>query len=316
MSKISIILPTYNVEPYIEKALQSCINQTFKDIEIIVVDDCGNDKSIDIAKEYAKKDERIKIVHNEKNLGLLRARYEGVKASHSFYIMFLDPDDYLELNACEECVKILDSNNDVDLICFNYNNIKPTYIEKFDFFTDAKFNQEEFVFFLISRLTEYNWNIWSKIYKKEIYLKIFEENEKLKFLRINMAEDALFFVICLNYINNIQTISQKIYNYNTCNLNSSTKTIDIQKNISYAKDLDNCMNFMSIFINQIDNKFLFYYCLSIFYWLKMHYFDLVYKYLEKRFLHKFKLRIERKMVKIKKRKVYRILKEKNVSSSL
>ncbi|MBZ7964585.1 glycosyltransferase family 2 protein [Campylobacter sp. 2457A] len=316
MSKISIILPTYNVEPYIEKALQSSINQTFKDIEIIVVDDCGNDKSIDIAKEYAKKDRRIKIVHNEKNLGLLRARYEGVKASNSSYIMFLDPDDYLELNACEECVKILDSNNDVDLICFNYNNIKPTYIEKFDFFTDAKFNQEEFVFFLISRLTEYNWNIWSKIYKKEIYLKIFEENEKLKFLRINMAEDALFFVICLNYINNIQTISQKIYNYNTCNLNSSTKTIDIQKNISYAKDLDNCMNFMSIFINQIDNKFLFYYCLSIFYWLKMHYFDLVYKYLEKRFLHKFKLRIERKMVKIKKKKVCRILKEKNVSSSL
>ncbi|EOI0370579.1 glycosyltransferase family 2 protein, partial [Campylobacter jejuni] len=58
-----------------------CINQTFKDIEIIVVDDCGSDKSIDIAKEYAKKDERIKIIHNEKNLGLLRARYEGVKAA-------------------------------------------------------------------------------------------------------------------------------------------------------------------------------------------------------------------------------------------
>lgn len=81
MPKISIILPTFNVEKYITKALESCINQTFKDIEIIVVDDCGSDKSIDIAKEYAKKDERIKIIHNEKNLGLLRARYEGVKAA-------------------------------------------------------------------------------------------------------------------------------------------------------------------------------------------------------------------------------------------
>ncbi|EAK3292276.1 glycosyltransferase family 2 protein, partial [Campylobacter coli] len=116
MPKISIILPTFNVEKYIAKAIESCINQTFKDIEIIVVDDCGSDKSINIAKEYAKKDERIKIIHNEKNLGLLRARYEGVKAANSLYIMFLDPDDYLELEACEEVSKYLDQNN--DLICF------------------------------------------------------------------------------------------------------------------------------------------------------------------------------------------------------
>lgn len=69
MSQISIILPTFNVEKYIARTLESCINQTFKDIEIIVVDDCGSDKSIDIAKEYAKKDERIKIIHNKKKFG-------------------------------------------------------------------------------------------------------------------------------------------------------------------------------------------------------------------------------------------------------
>ncbi|EHY1251660.1 glycosyltransferase family 2 protein, partial [Campylobacter jejuni] len=118
MFKISIILPTYNVEQYIARAIESCINQTFKNIEIIVVDDCGSDKSIDIAKEYAKKDDRIKIIHNEENLKLLRARYEGVKVANSPYIMFLDPDDYLELNACEECVRIL-KNNEIDLLFFN-----------------------------------------------------------------------------------------------------------------------------------------------------------------------------------------------------
>lgn len=118
MPKISIILPTFNVEKYIAKALESCINQSFKDIEIIVADDCGSDKSIDIAKEYAKKDDRIKIIHNEENLKLLRARYEGVKVANSPYIMFLDPDDYLELNACEECVRIL-KNNEIDLLFFN-----------------------------------------------------------------------------------------------------------------------------------------------------------------------------------------------------
>ena len=117
MPKISIILPTFNVEKYIAKALESCINQSFKDIEIIVVDDCGSDKSIDIAKEYAKKDERIKIIHNEENLGTFAARNNGVKAAGGGYIMFLDPDDYLELNACEECMKIL-KNNEIDLLFF------------------------------------------------------------------------------------------------------------------------------------------------------------------------------------------------------
>ncbi|MGH2304757.1 glycosyltransferase family 2 protein [Campylobacter taeniopygiae] len=301
MSKISIILPTYNVEPYIERALQSCINQTFKNIEIIVVDDCGNDKSIEIAKDYANKDERIKIIHNEKNLGLLRTRYEGVKAAISDYIMFLDPDDYLELNACEECIKVLD-NNEVDLICFNYNNIKSTYIEKFDFFIDAKFNQEDFLFFLISKLDDYNWNIWSKIYKKEIYLRIFKENEKLTSLRINMAEDTLFFIICLNYVNKIHTISHKIYNYNKINLNSSMNTMNIQKNISYVKDLNNCISLITIFINQIDNKFYFDYCKSILYCLKIHVLELIYKHLEKRLLYKIKLKIQKKITKLKRKK--------------
>ncbi|MCW1699397.1 glycosyltransferase [Campylobacter jejuni] len=68
MPKISIIMPTFNVEKYIARAIESCVNQSFKDIEIIIVDDCGSDKSINIAKEYAKKDERIKIIHNEKKL--------------------------------------------------------------------------------------------------------------------------------------------------------------------------------------------------------------------------------------------------------
>ncbi|MBF7048155.1 glycosyltransferase family 2 protein, partial [Campylobacter volucris] len=119
MSQISIILPTYNVEKYIARALDSCIKQSFKDIEIIIVDDFGNDKSIDIAKEYASTDERIKIIYNDKNLGTFASRNIGVLNSSSPYIMFLDPDDYLELNACEECVKILNKNIDVDMIIFD-----------------------------------------------------------------------------------------------------------------------------------------------------------------------------------------------------
>lgn len=109
MPKISIILPTFNVEKYIARAIESCINQSFKDIEIIIVDDCGSDKSINIAKEYAKKEERIKIIHNEKNLGTFATRNNGVKHSNSEYLMFLDPDDYLDPDACEKLILLINT---------------------------------------------------------------------------------------------------------------------------------------------------------------------------------------------------------------
>ncbi|ELT9379492.1 glycosyltransferase family 2 protein, partial [Campylobacter coli] len=170
MPKISIILPTFNVEKYIAKALESCINQTFKNIEIIVVDDCGSDKSIDIAKEYAKKDDRIKIIHNEENLKLLRARYEGVKVANSPYIMFLDPDDYLELNACEECVRILNTEKESDFI---YKRISGV-INRGNFLQDQTFTIFEYCEnIIIQNKNICYWNLCSKLIKTEIYLASF-----------------------------------------------------------------------------------------------------------------------------------------------
>ncbi|HEC1790160.1 TPA: glycosyltransferase family 2 protein, partial [Campylobacter lari] len=169
MSQISIILPTYNVEKYIARALESCINQTFKDIEIIVVDDCGNDKSIEIAKEYASKDNRIKIIHNEENLKLLRTRYEGVKVATSPYIMFLDPDDYLEFNACEECINILDENT--DMLCFNAYMINNTKNPIKSYFNNA-YTIDEFFLFLIDK-NNFIWNAWGKLFKKNNLINTF-----------------------------------------------------------------------------------------------------------------------------------------------
>ena len=107
MSKVSIVIPTYNVQSYITKCLQSCINQSLSDIEILVIDDCGQDNSISIAKEFAKKDCRIKIIHNEKNLGLFKTRLQGEKEAKGLYILPLDADDYLETNTCKILYKTL-----------------------------------------------------------------------------------------------------------------------------------------------------------------------------------------------------------------
>ncbi|TKX33049.1 glycosyltransferase family 2 protein [Campylobacter aviculae] len=208
MPQISIILPTYNVELYIARALQSCINQTFKDIEIIVVDDCGNDKSIEIAKEYAKKDERIKIIHNEKNLGTFASRNQGVLNSNSPYIMFLDPDDYLELNACEIVVKNIKS--EFDLLCFDafVHRVKTKQFYRFK--KDEIFTQEQFLEFLTNQ-KHYCWSVWAKVFKKDLILKSFEKIDI--FERICYGEDVLFCYFYFMLCEKIAVFKECLYHY-------------------------------------------------------------------------------------------------------
>ncbi|HEF8085151.1 TPA: glycosyltransferase, partial [Campylobacter jejuni] len=225
-------------EQYIARAIESCINQTFKNIEIIVVDDCGSDKSIDIVKEYAKKDDRIKIIHNEENLKLLRARYEGVKVANSPYIMFLDPDDYLELNACEECMKIL-KNNEIDLLFFNAfvleNNNK---IERKLNFQEKCYVKKDFLKELLKTKNLF-WTVWAKVIKKELYLKavglISLENAK-----INMAEDVLLYYPLINISNTIFHLSKNLYNYQINNF-SITKTLTLQNIKTNIQEQDNVL---------------------------------------------------------------------------
>ncbi len=236
MSQISIILPTYNVEKYIARALESCINQTFKDIEIIVVDDCGNDKSIDIAKEYASKDDRIKIIRNEENLKLLRARYEGAKVATSPYIMFLDSDDYLELNACEECIKILDmgGGGKIDLLCFEafITNAKKS-IKKLNI-KQGKYNNKEFTMQILKTKNPF-WTMWAKIIKKDIYLKAFNMLNLKKEIKINMAEDALLYYPLTILSNEIFYLTQPLYTQHV-NSNSITNNINsLEANIQEHK---------------------------------------------------------------------------------
>ncbi|AJC93021.1 glycosyltransferase, family 2 [Campylobacter subantarcticus LMG 24377] len=257
MNQISIILPTYNVEKYIARALESCINQTFKDIEIIVVDDCGNDKSIDIAKEYANKDGRIKIIHNEKNLKLLRARYEGVKVATSPYIMFLDPDDYLELNACEECINLLfKKEKNVDLIWFNFLYDKQGAISKDNFLKDKFYTISEYCQLILKQKNNIcYWNLCSKLIKKQIYLDALLHLKNQT--KLTMAEDALvFFFIILN-CKTIITSSKNIYYYfQNCKSSVNTKDIAIiQKNLlDEKKVIDLLQSFFKNNKNNIDKN--------------------------------------------------------------
>ncbi len=125
---ISIIIPVYNVQDYIARCLDSCINQSFSDIEILVVDDCGSDDSVQIAREYAARDSRIQIISNPRNLGTFNARLEGVKHASGAYMMFVDADDYLVSDACERIYAKVDacatpniSESSAPLTCKSHN---------------------------------------------------------------------------------------------------------------------------------------------------------------------------------------------------
>lgn len=102
---VSIVVPVYNVESYIDECLQTVCSQTYKNLEIICVDDGGNDKSMDIVRSFAIKDCRIRIIEHEKNKGLAEARNTGVENVSGDYVFFLDSDDWLSLDAIEKLVR-------------------------------------------------------------------------------------------------------------------------------------------------------------------------------------------------------------------
>lgn len=239
--EISIIIPTYNAELFIARALESCIRQTFSYIEIIIVDDCGKDKSIEIAQEYAKKDKRIKIVYNEKNLGTLRARYEGVIVAQGKYIMFLDPDDVLEQNACEEVHNAFLQDENIDMILFNHlicNNQNKSVAHNLKYEKNI-LTRDEFLFFWLkdqkARASIIN-NVWNKAFKKYLYIESFKQPTLNLEQRVILPEDILFVTTYLALPKNISIINKSIYIY-MYNSDSISNTQDIAKIQSNIKDI-------------------------------------------------------------------------------
>jgi len=111
MAEVSIIVPVFNVENYIAECIESIQKQTFKDFEVLVVDDCGQDRSIEIVEKYAKKDPRIKIIKHEKNKGLGTARNTALDASTGKYIFCVDSDDWIMETYIEKIYNKLEESN-------------------------------------------------------------------------------------------------------------------------------------------------------------------------------------------------------------
>lgn len=161
--KVSIIIPVYGVEKYISQCLESVINQSYENIEIIVVNDGTKDNSMKIVEEYLL-DERIKII-NKENGGLASARNRGIEEATGEYIYFLDSDDWIEVNTIEVLVE---ESNNLDIIYSNFWYFDEKNQKKRKNKEKIKSNMSMTGEYLLGYSTEIM--VWNKIYKK-VFLK-------------------------------------------------------------------------------------------------------------------------------------------------
>ncbi|MCR1823330.1 glycosyltransferase family 2 protein, partial [Terrisporobacter muris] len=173
MPLISIIVPVYNVEQYIRRCLDSLINQTFKEIEIILVDDGSTDSSGRICDEYAKIDDRVKVIHKE-NGGLSDARNKGIDIAQGEYIGFVDSDDFVSLDMFQYMYSYNDIKADIVSCEYKkiYDNNKINTRDKSKKINVKEFNNIEALenyFGEYSDKREIQVVVWNKIYKKELF---------------------------------------------------------------------------------------------------------------------------------------------------
>lgn len=168
MPQVSMIVPVYQVEKYIAQCIESVLNQTFTDFELILIDDGSKDNSGSICDMYAAKDKRITVIHTENN-GAATARNIGLEKASGRYITFLDGDDYLADNMIERLFNEIDGS-EYDIAVCDFLNILPNEKENFSLnLKEAAVSGREVLEHLKNVKNYGLWTIvWNKIYKKEV----------------------------------------------------------------------------------------------------------------------------------------------------
>lgn len=221
-AKVSVILPVYNMENYLKRCLDSILNQTFIDFEIIIINDGSIDNSEIICNEYALQDNRIKVI-TTKNRGLSSARNLGIDKSNGKYIIFCDSDDWIEKNAIEILVNAIEFNN-CDMAICGYKmdfvgekdnsisiNCKNKMYESIDEF------MKEYSFYRSNYLFGF---VWNKIFRTSIVKK-----NKIYFEKNVFCEDLYFVFKFIPKCKRINSINAKLYHY----MHQSNNTLSKKK---------------------------------------------------------------------------------------
>lgn len=230
--KVSVIIPVYNVEAYIEKCLHSLFEQTLDSLEYIFIDDCTPDKSIDIIEKvlesYPTRKNQVKIIHHKSNTGVGQARQDGINEATGEYIIHCDPDDWLDLDMYEKMyLKASQENVDI-VICDYYESFDNKEIIKHLPFKENKEDviKEIFKGYIPSYL-------WNKLIKRENYYSI----DPVFIEGLNFWEDVSVISRLIYNANSISFISQPLYHYYRQNNNSYTKN----KNHNHSEEIFKCL---------------------------------------------------------------------------
>lgn len=243
MVKVSVIIPVYNVENYLERCLNSVLNQTYKDIEIILVNDGSTDSSGEICDKYGNKDKRIKVINNS-NHGVSYSRNCGIRVATGEYVLFVDSDDTIESNYIWILVNANKFNN-YDLILCNicdvYMNKKNVRYKEFFTLTND-FCNDYYKLVNILRVP------FVKLYKLNIIKKyniVFPED-------ISAGEDQIFNFNYYNFVKKYKFVDKALYNYFHRDNYSLSKQITIETFNQVIKVLTLEKNFLEQ--NNINNK--------------------------------------------------------------
>lgn len=211
--KVTIIIPVYNVDQYLEQCLDSVINQTLQEIQIICVNDCSNDRSLEILELYRHMDRRIEIIDNAENQGLSSVRNQGIEAARGQYIYFLDSDDMIVLNAMEELYNCAEEGK-LDVVIFEASVVFETedlksefagYTEEFKHDYNGVHTGSEIYCKLIQ-----NWD-WLSSVCRQFWSRTYIEKNQLKFYEGILHEDELFTFLAILGTERLMCLRKKYF---------------------------------------------------------------------------------------------------------
>ena len=228
---ISIILPVYNVSKYLEECMKSIINQTYKNIEIIVVNDGSTDESDYICEKYKKLDNRIKVIH-QKNQGLSAARNTGLNYCKGEYISFIDSDDYVKPDFIEKLYRAIKEKNTSVAIC-NYVSL---YQNK-DLRCEENLNYNNVCSgknFINSCVT--NTVVWNKLYSRNIW-------NNLRFDVGKLHEDLFIMHKIMYSCDLVSVVNEDLYVYRIRSDSITGRTFNIKRNLDNIEASENRLSF-------------------------------------------------------------------------
>jgi len=273
-TKISIFIPIYNKEDYIYRCIKSIQAQTLNDIDIIAVNDYSDDNSLKILNELAKNDNRIKVINNDKNHGLLYSRAMGILGSSGEYLMNLDSDDELKNYNSLKNLYYKAKRYNLDIINFkildkkqnkNINNCNKI---------NLILKQPELFYSIFNKNNEIkDYNICNKLIKRETFIKAYEAFKKEIYnWKWNYYEDDIWNILVNKYANSKLCVNRVIYIYNYNNeslMNNKIRLIEIQ-NLLYRHEM-----YKKIFSTKENEKYLIAENLFLFNRLKLQINELI-----------------------------------------